>query len=391
MEPMFPLDGRLDDLAVEVIRQSSALGAALHPLTRQSLAGLVSVMNSYYSNLIEGHNTHPADIERALAKDYSTEPAQRALQLESAAHVEVQHLVEQRLDEAPEIDICSAEFLMWIHHEFYKRLPEELRRVTGDDGKVSIVAPGQLRTEGVKVGRHVPPVAESLPQFMHRFAGAYGNDQLSQVQKVIAAAASHHRLAWIHPFLDGNGRVTRLYTHAYLKKARIDGHGIWTVSRGFARERDKYVSALMRADSLRQGDLDGRGNLSESGLTAFCEYFLETALDQIQFMTGLLDLDGIQRRITGYADKQSFLGEMPKEGGYILREVFLRGEMPRGEAARVTGKPERTARRALKQLLEMGLLKSETDKGPVRMAFPSKVAGYYFPRLYPESVEMGEG
>jgi Fic family protein len=348
-------------------------------------------MNSYYSNLIEGHRTHPADIERALAKDYSTEPAQRALQLESAAHVEVQHLAEQRLDEDPEIDICSAEFLTWIHHEFYERSPEEFRRVEGDGGEASIVIPGQLRKEEVKVGRHIPPVADSLPQVMHRFAQTYGSDRLSQTQKVIAAAASHHRLAWIHPFLDGNGRVTRLFTHAFLKKARIDGHGIWTVSRGFARGRDEYVSALAGADSLRQGGLDGRGNLSERGLTSFCKYFLETALDQIQFMTELLDLDGIQRRIAGYAERQAFLGELPVEGGYILREVFLRGEMPRGEAARVTGKPERTARRILKQLLEMGLLKSETDKGAVRMAFPSKVAGWWFPRLYPESVEMGEG
>jgi hypothetical protein len=66
MEPMFPAvqDSSLTDLAVEVIRQSAALSATLHPLARQAIVELVRSMNSYYSNLIEGHNTHPVDIER---------------------------------------------------------------------------------------------------------------------------------------------------------------------------------------------------------------------------------------------------------------------------------------------------------------------------------------
>jgi Fic family protein len=205
---------------------------------------------------------------------------------------------------------------------------------------------------------------------------------------VIAAAASHHRLAWIHPFLDGNGRVTRLFTHAYLIKAQIDGHGLWTVSRGFARNRDSYLTALSEADAHRQGDMDGRGNLSNRGLVRFCTFFLETALDQIDFMAGLLDLDGLQKRIAGYVDRQTSLGELTPEAGYLLREALLRGEVPRGEAARITGRPERTARRILKNLLDKKLLAANTEKGPVRLKIPASVAGYYFPRIYPEGVEI---
>jgi Fic family protein len=391
MEPMFPKEGALDDLAVEVIRRSSALGCTLHPITQKAVVELVRVMNSYYSNLIEGHKTHPADIERALSRDYSAEPTMRALQLESAAHVEVQRRIEKRLEESPETDICTFEFLGWIHEEFYKRLPEEFLEVRTPKGEIRIVIPGQLRADLVEVGRHLPPEAESLPEFLKRFADAYGNPSLGQVQKVLASAASHHRLAWIHPFLDGNGRVTRLFTHAYLKTARLDGHGMWTVSRGLARQRTEYMAALADADSSRRGDLDGRGNLSESGLTEFCRFFLQTALDQIEFMAKTLELDAILRRIAGYVERQATLGKLDPEGVYLLQEAFLRGEMARGEASRVTGKPERTARRILKQLLENRLLTSETEKGPVRIAFPSKVAGYYFPNLYPENVEREEG
>ena len=268
MEPMLPSaqGSELSDLSVEVVRQSAALSTALHPVTRRAVAELVRAMNSYYSNLIEGHNTHPVDIERALARDYSHDPAKRALQMESAAHVEVQRLVEQRLAAEPTLEICAPDFLGWVHREFYERLPDEFRRVQTPTGDVKIVEPGRLRQDEVTVGRHLAPAAEALPEFLQRFAAAYGSANLSAIDRVVATAAAHHRLAWIHPFLDGNGRVTRLFTHAYLDKARIDGHGLWTVSRGFARNRDAYLAKLAGADEHRRGDLDGRGNLSNQGL-----------------------------------------------------------------------------------------------------------------------------
>ncbi len=389
MEPMFPDYSNgpdLSELVIEVVRKASALSAALHPVTRQGVVELVRSMNSYYSNQIEGHYTHPADIERALAKDYSHEPAKRAMQMESAAHIEVQRLIEQHLKVDPSVDICSAEFLCWIHKEFYDRLPGEFLFVDSKDGKKEII-PGEFRQEEVTVGRHLAPASYSLPSFMERFNRAYGNTRLRQIEQIVAVAASHHRLAWIHPFLDGNGRVTRLFSHAYLIKTRIDGHGLWTVSRGLARNRDTYLAALAGADKHRQGDLDGRGALSSKGLQRFCVFFLEIALDQIEFMSGLLALDGMKRRISGYVERQVRLGELQEESTYLLREVFLNGAIQRGEASRITGKPERSARRILKNLLEKSLLTSDSPKGPVRLAFPVKVAAYYFPQLYPEGVE----
>ena len=390
MEPMLPSTrgAALNDLAVEVIRQSAALSTVLHPVTRRAVTELVRAMNSYYSNLIEGHNTHPVDIERALASDYSHDPAKRALQMESAAHVEVQRLIEQQLAADPAIEICSPDFLGWIHRQFYERLPNEFRRVQTPTGATKVVEPGRLRRDEVTVGRHLAPAFHSLRDFLQRFAAAYGNPALSAVDQIVAAAAAHHRLAWIHPFLDGNGRVTRLFTHAYLVKARVDGHGLWTVSRGFARNRDAYLAALAGADEHRRGDLDGRGNLSNQGLLDFCTFFLKTALDQVGFMAGLLDLDGLQRRMAGYVERQTSFGELPPESIYLLRDALLRGEIPRGEAARITGRPERSARRILRDLLDKHLLTADSEKGPVRLAFPVKVAGYYFPRLYPEGVEI---
>ena len=82
-------------------------------------------------------------------------------------------------------------------------------------------------------------------------------------------AAAHHRLNYIHPFPDGNGRVSRLMSHAMALKAGIGAHGLWSVSRGLARGLDsgrEYKTWMDRADTPRQGDLDGRGNLSRRAL-----------------------------------------------------------------------------------------------------------------------------
>jgi len=389
MEPMLPADfaGELDDLAIEVIRKSAGISAAVHPVTRRGIVELVRKMNSYYSNLIEGHNTHPVDIDRAMREDFSRDPAKRARQLESKAHIEVQKCIEARIEDIPGAVVTSMDFLCWIHEEFYERMPEEYLAVQRADGKSERVVPGKTRETEVEVGRHLPPKSEYLGTFMKRFEEAYDPRKLKGLNLVIAAAASHHRLAWIHPFLDGNGRVTRLMTHAYLKKAKIDGHGLWTVSRGFARNREEYLAALAGADQPRRGDLDGRGNLTQAGLLDFCKFFLKTAIDQIDFMAGLMDLDGMQKRIQAVVDRQVSFGELKPEAGHLLRDVFLRGGIPRGEIPNIIGMPERSARRVTSRLLEKGYLVSDSEKGPVMLGFPASMVGYYFPRLYPEGVE----
>jgi Fic family protein len=89
----------------------------------------------------------------------------------------------------------------------------------------------------------------------------------------MAAIASHHRLMWIHPFLDGNGRVARLYTDACFCRLPLPGYGLWNVSRGLARRRDEYMAALTSADAPRRNDYDGRGSLSNDELARFCYCF----------------------------------------------------------------------------------------------------------------------
>jgi transposase-like protein len=111
-------------MALLLQRESATLKAGLPPLVQKSLSELVRTMNCYYSNLIEGHNTHPVDIERALREDYSQDDEKRNLQLEAVAHVEVQ----KWLDEQPlsRSELFSTSLAREVHRRFMKLLPESL-------------------------------------------------------------------------------------------------------------------------------------------------------------------------------------------------------------------------------------------------------------------------
>jgi Fic family protein len=394
MEPLFP-DGSpdLEDRAREVVSRSATLGGQLHPVTRDSVVELLRIINSYYSNLIEGHSTHPIDIERAMRQDYASDPARRDLQLESLAHIQAQRAVEARLRDEPTLNMASSDFITWLHRIFYERLPPGLKLIRNEEtGEEFDVVPGELRRREVIVGRHVGPEAATLPAFLNRFASFYQPAAFYGLQPLVAAAASHHRLMWIHPFLDGNGRVVRLYTDACFYRYPLSGYGLWNVSRGLARRRDAYLAALAAADAHRRNDTDGRGNLSPEGLINFCRFFFDICLDQIDFMTGLLRLDSVIERIKGYVNLRSArlisdplpnLPPLKPEAAYMLQEGFLRGHMARGEIIRVSGLAERTGRVLLGQLLTERLLVSDSPKGAVRIGIPTQVAGYLFPDIYP--------
>jgi Fic family protein len=344
-------------------------------------------MNSYYSNLIEGHRTRPKDIDAAIRKDFSKDPAQRALQMLHTAHVEAQVEMEARLPAMSPDEICSEEFLCWLHRVFYSRMPDVLREVKDERGNVHEIHPGQMRQVEVAVGRHTAPASRKLIEFLKRFKTFYGPRVTDLPDSLIAAAAAHHRLAWIHPFLDGNGRVARLFTQAWFIKAGIDSEGIWTLSRGLARRKADYQAALANADERRLNDYDGRGYLSERYLGAFCRFFLDTAVDQVEFMRDLLGLDGLVNRIVGYGERREFAREIPSGSAVVLREIFLRGEIPRGDVSRVMGASPRTAQKLIGGLLSERLITSPSAKGPLRFGLPASAAASYFPELFPAGAD----
>jgi len=369
----------LNDLALDLATHAARFRGSLPKYVEHSLVDLVRAMNCYYSNLIEGHDTHPVDIERALKGDYSPNTKQRNLQLEAKAHITVQRWIDEGglKDHA-----ASREGLCEIHRRFCELLPEELLWVEEPDtGERMQIVAGELRKRDVKVRRHIAISSGALPRFLERFESAYS--RLGKTETIFAAAAAHHRLLWAHPFLDGNGRVARLMSYAMLLDA-LDTGGIWSIARGLARNEGKYKSQLTACDLPRRNDLDGRGNLSEEALADFTRFFLETCIDQVKFMEGLVAPDKLRTRIQSWADEEIRTAALPPQSARILERILYQGELPRDEIAPMFDVTPRHARRYVEPLTERGVLISETIRAPFRLAFPAKLASRWMPGLFPD-------
>ncbi|WP_085463153.1 Fic family protein [Mesorhizobium australicum] len=371
--------GVLNDLALDLAARSEGFRRSLPASISAALADLVRSMNCYYSNLIEGHNTHPIDIERALHGDYSADPEKRNLQLEAKAHITVQQWIDAGGLSEP---ATAPSAIQEMHRRFCELLPPELL-VAKDPttGEEVAVVPGALRERDVKVGRHIAVSPGAVPRFLARFHQAYS--KLGRIDSVLAAACAHHRLLWVHPFVDGNGRVARMMSYAMLL-GTLDTQGLWSVSRGLARQEKKYKYHLAACDMPRRNDLDGRGTLSEEELAAFAEFFLETCIDQISFMENLMRPDRLRDRILIWAEEQIRAGTLPSKSDIVLKAVLYQGELQRSDVVQMLGMSERAARRITSGLLDVGALTSESTRAPLRLAFPAKFADRWMPGLFPE-------
>ena len=370
----------ITDLAFELTQKSSGFRRSVPGSLAASLADLVRSMNCYYSNLIEGHDTHPVDIERALKEDYSPDARKRDLQLEARAHIAVQQWIDQG---GLRGKVFTSEGICDLHRRFGELLPDDLLWVADPATTDRLrVVPGELRTRDVRVGSHVPVSPGAVPRFLKGFQEVY--EAAGKSESIISSAAVHHRLLWIHPFLDGNGRVARLMSHAQLL-GTLDTGALWSVARGLARQVQTYKMLLANCDQPRRNDLDGRGSLSEEALVEFTQFFLAVCIDQVTFMESLLQPDRLRTRILMWAEEEARLGLLPQKSGMILEAILYRGELPRGDAEQLLGTSDRQARRMVAALVEKGVLVSDSSRAPLRLVFPAALASRWMPGLFPEA------
>lgn len=386
MEPLLipessPRRAGLSDKVLALTQRAAAFRSRLPEGLVEPLSGLVREMNCYYSNLIEGHNTHPIDIQRALFGETSTDPKKRDLQLEAVAHVAVQRWIDEG---GLGSGSATVQNVLEIHRHFYEALPDSLKFVEKPEtGERLPVVPGKPRTALVEVGRLVPVSPGAVTRHLEHWERGYG--RLGSFEIVLNTAAAHHRLLWVHPFLDGNGRVARLMSYAMLRAA-LDTCGLWSVARGLARSSEVYKSHLMACDGPRRNDLDGRGNLSEEALVAFTQYFLDVCIDQIDFMEGLMRPKELRARIMAWADDEIRLKRAHEKIKTILDHILFNGSLERKDLPGLAGTDERQARRIAQPLVEVGIIRAVTTRAQYTLAFPAELAPRLMPGLYPGTI-----
>src|SRR5439155_25758801 len=161
----------LTDLALQLAQRSAGFRRSLPSSLLTSLADLVRTMNCYYSNLIEGHATHPIEIERALNNDYSSDAKRRDLQLEATAHIAVQKWIDGGAVQRHAVDV---DFIREIHRRFCELLPPELLLIEDPKtGEKFEMVPGALRTRDVAVNQQVGINPRPVPRSLIRSQDAY--------------------------------------------------------------------------------------------------------------------------------------------------------------------------------------------------------------------------
>ena len=387
MEPLLPGEHLLEPLleqAHDLQREARSLAGAGAPA---DLRRLLRAMNSYYSNKIEGQHTLPFEIESALRNDYSQDGDKARRQRLALAHMETERAIETGWKGWSSQQVWSAQMVRDIHQDLFARLPDADRVLPEGD----VLVPSALRDREVSVGVHAAPAHAAISAMLERWGNFYGGVRRGELQ-VLAVAASHHRLAWIHPFRDGNGRVARLHTHLALGALGLT-NGLWSPLRGFARSHEAYYAHLAAADEPRAGDLDGRGNLSERALIAWMTYVLGLCMDQVRFMGGLLDMAGMKDRIAACLAfeenvvKRGVRSEALRALHYLL---LTQAELERSEFKALLGLGERLATAQVTALLKRGLLATDSPHGKLRFGVPQHAMRFYLPGLWPEAEAGGD-
>ena len=378
----------LAEASLALANASDRLGADLPPETLAQVAAMIRIINSYYSNRIEGNNTYPREIEAALAGTLDKDPCRRALQREAAADVQLQVEIDHRAAWGQLEDPTHPDFIRRMHRELYRDVDTTvpvIRRTTAGDEEI-VVRPGNWRDGDIEARDHLSLPHDRVPAFMDHFHARLCQNELhGQTAKILAMATAHHRMNFIRPFHYGNGRVGRLMSHAMAHHAGIGADGLWSVSRGLARGleggvsgREEYREMMQLADQVREVDQEGCGDLSLDALTHYAYWFLSVCLDQVNFMADLLNLSAMKNRLTHFAEAQNFR----TGGAELLRVVLIRGQVERGNVATILNVAPRTARAVIRELTDAGILGSDTPRSALELRFPSQTHDMLFPNFF---------
>jgi len=361
LEPLLPDQIPADILAMadQMPFLLGKLSGSLAKETALAIGSLLRVTNTYYSNLIEGQFTEPLTLNPNTPKRSRKELTELAV-----IHMMAQDALERAVRQHKDLQweqLFSAGFLKRVHERLFESADSALLQLA--DG--STMKPGALRNEearNVKVGMHEAPSWRDVLPMIERMQKVYGSYEEPR-QKLLATLAYHHRLSWVHPFSDGNGRLLRMITHLQLHKLGL-ASPLWSLSRGIARQHEQYYQALSAADRSRLGDFDGRGQLSQKGLFDFMRFMLTTSLDQINYMTQCLDTNNLRERIDRAfkTDEKIISTGIKAESAKAIHILLSLGRVSRSDFKTFTGLGDRYATDQLARLIDMGLVESKTPK-----------------------------
>lgn len=386
----------LRDLALDVLLDARGLEDKLPPETAHAIGDKLRVVNSLYSNKIEGQVTTCESIERGLRRDFSRNAEERYSQQLGAAHLEVERSLMKLITEQPEGNVSHPAFIQHIHRSFFEALPPE-HQYTHEKGGFTnrLVMPGVFRDHRVGVSGPFgatmlgPETRKELEANMNAFGQIFDPAQFRGEAKMVAAAAAHLKLAWLHPFSDGNGRTVRLHTTLFMAKCGINRANLWSLSRGLSENRSQYMADLLEGDAQPTKHDRNKVEFVSENVAGFCEGFLEICKEQIGVMRRQLRLHDVSENIDRFAAQNlgEKFGPHAGEAARLLRAVYANGKLERAEAYTVLGTlNERTRQTIINGLVKEGLLESRSHRAGLTIGLPNTALNAYFPTVWTKEV-----
>lgn len=396
LAPALPEPSDMDDLrdlAAEVAIRSRELEATLAPETAQAIGDKVRIINSHYSNSIEGIVSSYVEIEAGLRQEYTPFSAERCKQEIGAAHVQVEKTLMREVLAHPEVNVSNPAFIAQIHRTFFSKLPPE-HQYTHEGGHFTntLVLAGSFRDHPVGTNGPYgviplgPATKAELRGNMAAFGHLYNPDGFKGSEaKMVAMAAAHLKLGWLHPFRDGNGRTIRLHSSLFMARLGVNTKNLWSLSRGLGIRRSEYMNSLFIGNPQPEREDRQRIRFRSENVAMFCEHFLTIAKEQVDFMRGQLRLRTVSDRIDRFAAEHlvgSAYGRNKMEAARLLRAVFNEGSIERAKLPQILPTlSERTIRNITSGLVREGLLETAHIKAPFTIGLPDKAMAGYFPDL----------
>ncbi|OHA14973.1 MAG: hypothetical protein A3A10_02770 [Candidatus Tagabacteria bacterium RIFCSPLOWO2_01_FULL_42_9] len=265
-------DSALASTVVELERlRVKRLGGPVPPYIFFQLKELFHWLESLGSTRIEGNRTTLAEfVEKVIEKipkDTKEEQLREIFNVDRAID-----FIEKNIQEGTEI---TRAHISEIHKTIVDGLTPPSKKGEGSD------YPGQLRPINATIQKSdlVLPDTVKVPEYFDELLN-FVNTKRDQKDDLLVTALAHHRMTWIHPFDNGNGRMVRMFTYALLIKQgfQVQTGRILNPTAIFCMNRDKYNEMLSEADTGEPGKI-----------LAWCDYVLAGLKEEIEKIDHLLD------------------------------------------------------------------------------------------------------
>jgi len=236
--------------------------------------------------------------------------------------------------------------------EIHKRLVDGVRGGSAQPGQYRLIQ-NYVANSRTREVIYTPPPPEEVPPLMRELVEWLRAD--AGIHPVLVAGVAQFQLVHIHPFVDGNGRTSRLLSTLCLYRSGYDFKRLFTLSEFYDRDRSAFYRALQ---SVREQAMD---------LTGWLEYFvhgLAVQMDEVKARGERVIRRDLMVREHGLNERQALAVERLLEGGPRSIEEI---------EALVPGVTRRTLQRDLRGLVEAGIAVAEGAARATRYSLSGEV------------------